>query len=283
MNIVQLMNYLVRASYNKVFRAPDMQRVYGDPTEGFTQVIDYKRCEELGGKPGKTSTNKKIDEVCNNLHIDSTTGANKELDAEKGYSVNLGTVFSNDDLNISVDLWRWKLDGIVSQVSASKAAREYETYDFMITRDEDGEITHINSTARNLAFQEVTGLDLEAGYNFDLNQAGELSIKLSGSYLIDSQSQVDPTADVLDDIAEGGLPKYKGNIQFNWKLEDFSTTLGAYHTARHRGVSYSPTTPYETASFTKWNLTGTYFVSEDAVVKTGIINLFNKAPNFRPY
>ncbi|RYV02470.1 TonB-dependent receptor [Shewanella sp. OPT22] len=273
---------LVRASYNKVFRAPDMQRVYGDPTEGFTQVIDYKRCAELGGTPGEKSANNEISEVCNELHIDSTTGANKDLDAEKGYSVNVGTVYSDDELNISVDIWKWKLDGIVSTVSASKAAREFEDYEFMITRDEDGKITHINSTARNLAFQEVTGLDLEAGYAFDLNDLGELNIKVNGSYLIDSQSQIDPTADVLDDIAEGGLPKYKGNVQFTWKLEDFQTTLGAYHTARHRGISYSPDTPYETASHTKWNLTGTYYVSEDIVIKSGVINLFNKAPNFDP-
>ena len=273
---------LVRASYNKVFRAPDMQRVYGDPTEGFTQVIDYKRCAELGGKPGEKSSNQKIHEVCNELHIDSTTGANKDLDAEKGYSVNLGTVFSNDELNVSVDLWKWKLDGIVSTVSASKAAREYEDYDFMITRDEDGEITHINSTAQNLAFQQVTGLDIEAGYDFDLSDSGELKIKFSGTYLIESESQIDPTSEILDDIAEGGLPKYKGNVQFTWKLEDIQTTLGAYHTARYRGLSYSPDTPYETASFTKWNLTGTYFVTEDITVKAGIVNLFDKAPNFDP-
>ncbi len=273
---------LVRASYNKVFRAPDMQRVYGDPTEGFTQVIDYKHCVELGGSPGEKSPNQNINDVCNELHIDSTTGANKDLDAEKGYTVNLGAVFSNDNLNISVDLWKWKLDGIVSAVSSSKAAREYETYDFMITRDDDGKITHINSTARNLAFQEVTGLDIEAGYDFDFGNAGELTVKTSGSYLIDSQSQIDPTADVLDDIAEGGLPKYKGNVQFTWKLEDFQTTLGAYHTARHRSISYSASTPYETASYTKWNMTGTYFVSEAIIIKSGIVNLFNKGPNFDP-
>ncbi|GIU28299.1 TonB-dependent receptor [Shewanella schlegeliana] len=287
---------LVRGSWSSVFRAPDMHRVYGDPTNGFNTVIDFKQCQAMGGTPGtKYPDNKTLDEICNELHIDTTTGSNKELEAETGYTANLGAVWGGDAFDASFDLWEWKLDDMVSDISAQQAARDYELYEDMITRDENGTITHINAVAQNLAYQEVRGLDLTAGYTWDLNSFGELKLNFSGTYILNSEYQLTETDPVEDDIENGGLPQYRANLILGYFIEDFEATLGAYHTARMHGIQYKSfkeaaieageefiEEDHEVASQTKWNLTAGYTISDAVKVKVGVINLFDAGPNFDP-
>ncbi len=87
---------LVRGSVSSVFRAPDMHRVYGDATNGFNQVIDFKQCQAMGGTPGQPHSDTKINEICNELHITTKTGANKDLEAETGYTANVGAVWGGE-------------------------------------------------------------------------------------------------------------------------------------------------------------------------------------------
>ncbi|PWF62249.1 TonB-dependent receptor [Shewanella sp. BC20] len=286
---------LVRGSVSKVFRAPDMHRVYGDATKAYSNIIDFKQCQALGGTPSQPNSDPNIHKICNELNIDITTGANKELEAETGYTANIGAVYGGESLNASLDIWEWKLDDMVSDISASKAAREYETYENMITRDALGTITHINTVAQNLAYQKVRGLDLTAGYGWDVGDFGELKLNFNGTYILLSEGQTDPTAAIDDDIDDGGLPQYKANIILGWYVNDFETTLGAYHTARMHGVGYKSfkkaaldkgqpfdESANEIASQTKWNLTSAYNITDSIKVTGGVMNLFNAGPNFDP-
>ncbi|MBM7073311.1 TonB-dependent receptor [Shewanella sp. 202IG2-18] len=288
--------WLLRGSWNRVFRAPDMQRVYGNPTQGFSTVVDFKKCEELGGIPNTSyPDDPQKNTVCNELHINSTTGANPDLKPEKGYTANIGAVYGGDQLSASVDLWQWKLDDMVNQVSASRQAREYAAYESTITRDASGTITHIQSTALNLSYQEVRGIDAELGYDFDLNSLGELKLIGRSTYLLKSESQLDSVSPVDDDIDDGGLPKLKGNIVATWNYGDFTTALSGYYTGRHHGVNYKSfkesaeennekfkESDYEVGSYFRWNLTGTYHYNDDIDFQTGLLNMFNRGPNFDP-
>ncbi|WP_133406420.1 TonB-dependent receptor plug domain-containing protein [Parashewanella tropica] len=284
---------LVRGSYNKVFRAPDMQRVYGDPSTGFSQVTDVKRCLELGGTPDKVIKGlpDNVNTVCNELHIDITTGANPDLKAEKGYTANVGAVYGTDELNVSIDVWEWKLNDMVTTVSASRKAREHKLYEKDITRDAQGKITHINSVAQNLSFKKVSGIDLEGGYTYEMDALGELSFKTKATYLLKSESQIDAASPVDDDIDDGGIARLKGSFVTAWNYQDFTTTLGMFYTARHHGASYKSVKANsknfdekanEVASYVKWNFTSIYNVSDDVQIKAGILNLFDKGPNFDP-
>ncbi|MXR69126.1 TonB-dependent receptor [Shewanella insulae] len=283
---------LVRGSISSVFRAPDMHRVYGDATKGFATVIDFKQCQALGGTPSEPNADPRINEICNELHIDSTTGANKDLEAETGYTANIGAVWGGDSLNASFDLWEWKLDDMVSDISASKAAREYEQYENMLTRDAEGTITHVNAVAQNLAFQKVRGLDITAGYTWDMDNMGDLKLNFNGTYILLSEYQLAPTDPVEDDIDNGGLPQYRANLVLGWYIDDFEATLGAYHTARMHGMQYKSfkasggedfdESAHEVASQTKWNLTAGYNITDAIKVKAGVVNLFDAGPNFDP-
>ncbi|GLS83881.1 TonB-dependent receptor [Paraferrimonas haliotis] len=273
---------LVRASVGGIFRAPDMHRVYGDPTAGFNTVVDVKTCVENGGEPGVPNNDDFLDRVCNELHIDVTTGANKDLNPEKGYTANLGVVYSGRKWNASVDLWQWKLDDMVSSISANTAATNPDIYEHMITRDPvTGEIIHINSVAQNLAFQKTTGVDFEAGYGWDLGGLGDLNLHSNGTYFIKSESQANPTNPIVDDYEEGGLPRYRVNANLTWLVADFETTLAGRHISGMKGIQ-NTSIPGEVPSHTTWNLTSAYNITDSAKLTAGVVNMFDKGPNFDP-
>ncbi len=279
--------WLIRGVIGKVFRAPDMHRVYGDPSLGFSQVIDYKACAAAGGTPGDGI--ERNPNVCNEHHIDITTGSNKDLDAETGYTSNLGFVYGGDAFNASVDIWKWKLDDMVSQIGAQKAAEKFDRYENMITRDANGVITHINAVAQNLAYQQVAGIDFNGTYTFDMNEYGELSLNAKGTYLLQSEGKTDPDAELDRDLDDTNLVRFRMSSSLTWQVNDYTATLFARYIDRHRGMSYRShqtgtvaESDLEVASHTTWNLTGGYVVNANMEVKAGVVNLFDRGPNFDP-
>ena len=278
---------LVRGVIGKVFRAPDMQRVYGDPTAAFSTVLDHKACAAVGGTPGDGV--QRNPDVCNELSVRQTTGANKDLKAEEGYTANLGMVYAGESFDASVDVWKWKLDDMVSDISARKAAEQYERYEHMLTRDVNGVIEHVNAVAQNLAYQQVAGIDFSGTYRWDLGDMGELSYSLRGTYLLESEGKTDPTAELDKDLKDTNLAPLRMNSSVNWMYQDFTTTLFANHIGRHHGMSYKghktddkSESELEVASHTTWNLTAGYHFTNEASVKLGVVNMFDKGPNFDP-
>ncbi|MBU2967854.1 TonB-dependent receptor [Pseudoalteromonas sp. C2R02] len=278
---------LVRGVVGQVFRAPDMHRVYGDATRGSNQVIDFKGCAQIGGTPGD-----KIDRIidpCNELHIDTVTGANKDLKAETGYTANVGFVYSTDDYNVSVDLWKWKLDDMVNDIDVEKVAEYYELYGDMITRDTNGFVDTITATAQNLSYQEVAGIDFNGTYTWNFDNLGDLSYNLQGAYILQSEGQVDATSPIDKDLEDTNLVRLRMTSALTWSLDDLTTTLFAKYIGRHHGTSYKThktdeksESELEVASHITWNLTTGYNITDDASVRLGVVNMFDKGPNFDP-
>jgi iron complex outermembrane receptor protein len=278
---------LVRGVVGKVFRAPDMHRVYGDATRGSNSVIDFKGCAQIGGSPGDGVD--RIIDPCNELHISQITGANKDLEAETGYTSNIGFVYSTDEFNVSVDLWKWKLDDMVNDIDVQKVAEEYDRYEDMITRDANGFIDTITATAQNLSYQEVAGIDFSGTYTWNFNDMGELSYNLQGAYLLQSEGKVDATADLDKDLEDTNVVKLRMTSALTWQIEDLTTTLFAKYTGRHHGMSYkshkdadTSESELEVPSHITWNLTAGYNLTDNANVKLGVVNMFNEGPNFDP-
>ncbi|MEM5552679.1 TonB-dependent receptor [Pseudoalteromonas neustonica] len=280
-------DFLIRATYADVFRAPDMQRVYGDPSNGFATVIDFKRCEELGGTPGTELAGYT---ECHEHHIASTTGGNKNLKAEKGHSINLGLVYGTESFDATIDVWEWELDDMVDSVSSTRIAKEYATYEDNITRDAAGSIVSVNATAQNLSFSNVSGIDFDTGYRFDFNDLGTLRFGLRGTYLLNSESQLDSTSPVRDELKDYGLlPEFKLNASAVWNLEDIKISIFARHTDGVAGANYNSLKDSTTnkanggditvASHTVWNASVKYIYSENVNVLVGSSNIFNKGPN----
>lgn len=278
---------LIRGVIGKVFRAPDMHRVYGDPTRGSNTVIDYSGCALIGGTPNDNSNI--TPNPCNELYINENTGPNADLQAEEGWTANLGTVYASESFDASIDVWKWKLDDMVSNVSAQDIARRFDLYEQFITRDASGLIDTIESTAQNLAYQEVAGIDFSGTYKLNSDAFGDTSFNLQGTYLLQSEGQVNPSADIDKDLEDTNVVRLRLNASVNWKLDDLSMTLFARYIGRHHGTNYitlkddqTSESELEVASHTTFNLTGAYHINDSAKATVGVVNMFDKGPNFDP-
>lgn len=280
--------WLIRGVVGSVFRAPDMHRVYGDPTAGSNTVIDFKGCEMIGGTPGD-GVDREVD-PCNELHISQNTGANKDLKAETGYTANLGFVYSTDVLNVSMDIWKWKLDDMVNDIDADTVAERYDIYGDLITRDPaTGFIDTIDTVAQNLSYQEVSGIDFSGGYMFELDSYGSLSVNLNGTYLLDSEGQIAPTSVIDDDLEDTNVVQLRLSGSLSYQLEDLNVTLFGRYIGRHHGTQYrafkdedTSESELEVASHITWNLTAGYDITEQINVQAGVVNIFDRGPNFDP-
>ena len=281
--------WLIRAVVGSVFRAPDMHRVYGDPTRGNNQVTDVTGCAAIGGLPGD-GVDRTID-PCNELHILQNTGPNPDLKAETGYTTNFGFVYSTDTFNASMDIWKWKLDDMVNDLAAGTVAERPDLYEHLITRDPDnGFITSVDTVAQNLSYQQVAGIDFSAGYTLELDNYGVVNFNMNGTYLLESEGQADPTAPVDDDIEDTSIVELRLSGSVNYQIDDLTVTLFGRYIGEHHGARYSTliaNPKYTESDLTvpdhlTFNLTAGYDITENANVQVGIVNILDEGPNFDP-
>ena len=72
----------------------------------------------------------------------------------------------------------------------------------------------------------------------DLNDYGQTSFNLQGTYLLQSEGRVDPTATIDKDLDDTNVVRVRLNASANWQLDDLNLTLFARYIGRHHGTSY---------------------------------------------
>jgi len=276
-------NLLLRALWAETFRAPDMQRVYGDITVGFSQVTDPQGCTDNGGTVG--DPNSPIS-ACNGEHyIQVNTGPNADLEPEQGTNLNLGVVYSLDDFNISVDYWKVEIEDIVNNLGAQSILNNPDAYGHLITRDSNGFATLVNATAQNLSFFESSGIDLATSYSIDTG-IGKFGAGLELSYNLSNESRFSPESEVFDNLTQTNVPDYRANLRLNYGIEDFSTTFFVRHISSMKGTNVSQFSEEDLdflgdtiPSHTRVNWTGSYNVSTNMALTVGVNNIFDQGPH----
>jgi len=280
---------LIRGNWSDTFRAPDMIRMYGDQTLGFQQITDPLGCMNAGGTIDPSSPIA----ACNGeLYIDVYGGANPDLDPETGDNWNIGAVYEYDEFNISFDYWEVSVEDIVSTLGAQNIASDYDIYGDLITRDPaTGFIESVDERPQNLSKLETQGIDVAAGYGFDLSTYGELRFDLSLTYLLSYETQANPTSSVVDVIETSNVPELRANLATTWAWQDFSTTLFIEHIGSMNGVNKSDMIDWgyadfleeyyslEIDSYTIASLTAKYDINDMFTVRGGINNLTDEGPN----
>ncbi len=270
-------NLLLRGLYAETFRAPDMQRLFGEPTSAYSTVIDTPTCEAFGPGP-----------ACDKIEsLPITIGANSELEAETGKNYNLGMVWDYNDFNLTLDYWIVKIDNLVNDPSAQYILDHADAFADKIVRDADGKLIQVNTQAINMSSQETSGIDFSIGYRYETANLGDLTARLEGTYLLKWKEQLTPDSESLDLIdGEGSAPKIRGNLNLGWNYDDFATNLLFKYTDSMNGermdyfVDNGLNTDYSVTidSHIEVNWSASYLVNDAFKISTGINNLFDAGP-----
>ena len=269
-------NLVVRTSYAKGFRAPGLTDLYKADAYSADYAIDYVKCKaagisDCGGSKYATQ-------------YDATHKANKDLEAEKSESFNLGVVFSPiDDLNLGLDYYNIDVKNMVYYSNLQElidAEANGVDVSGLITRDDNRDITAAIVKPINTGQLSTSGIDLKADFTQYLG-LGQIRYSINGSYVIDYKEPKFYSGPIADKV--GGythpkaFPEYRVNADIAWTSVDsmHKVAIGPRHVA---GYTYNKGKPSvkEVDSYTTWELDYRLSLPWDGVAQIGVRNMFDR-------
>lgn len=286
---------LVRASWGKSFRAPDLQRLFGANTNAFDDVIDTPLCLASGGTPGSGA------EVC--LPIQSVpvvVGSNENLKEETGENFNIGLVVEPiHDLTVNIDYYEIKVDDLVADLSAQQLldvcassgafcdqiqrAVSGPNAGFLGSPQTGGDPgAAIRANALNLSSQEIEGIDVGATYVMRVDGYGSFTHQFSWSHVRSLKVQSQPGDDFVEQIGFGQtvlIPEDRYSFSTDWNFQSYGVTVRIDRVGKYPG-SNALTEPAKSNEFvdpyTTVDVQGRIDFGTFGLLRVGVDNLFDE-------
>lgn len=288
---------LVRASWGKSFRAPDMHRVYAGTTIGFG-TTEYLL----------------PDGTLQEDSYRSISSGSLTLEEEKGEYSSIGLVANlTDELDFTLDWWSIEMTGGVRTIATddiyngptdfSPAYNYTGQYNectalpgpgFILGVDDEGfeNLDCMKKAPYNAAFEKSEGVDASISYRLDADELGSFRFKFGASYLRSKKVQDKPELEVEDYVDIYYYPTWKSNSSITWSKDEFSTTIAYYYTGTSTGLD----TFYEAVDgemekvseqqmdklspYARLNWSASYRFDWDGKVKVGVKNLTDEMPPY---
>lgn len=296
-------DWKVRASYNRAIRAPNINDLYTpeslglwsgvDPCAGATPALSAAQCANTGvtaaqyGNIGASPASQ----------YNGVFGGNPNLQPEIADTLSFGIVANLfEGFNFSVDYWDIQLEdvigGIGGQLIVEQCAITGDAYFCdRITRAPNGSLylgnnNNVYDPNVNLASRHWRGVDVSANYDVDV-AGGRLSTKLVGTQSLKKEYEVIPgmassTYDCSGNVSVDcfAQPKWRHTLSVSYTTGDWWTASAKW---RYFGkVDYTGSTDQlikdglDDQSYL--DLTGSFVVSENVSLMTGINNIFDREP-----
>lgn len=251
---------LLRANYNKVFRAPTVSDVFGAPISDAPKLgrdpCDYSGATNpnasnpaCAGVP--TSGGFADPDVAQNLQIKGLASGSKyagfPIKAENGSTFNWGFVYSPhwiEGLSLSADLWRVKLENTITTVGAQQVLDScfagQTAYCPLLHRFNTGQFDFIVEPTGNVGRLDTKGLDLSAKYRLPQFGFGQFAVAFDSTYLAQYNQTPNPGGVVYTNAghilaygsaAQGACPSAPSGVCTfpRWRaLATVSWNLGAW-------------------------------------------------------
>jgi iron complex outermembrane receptor protein len=286
---------LLRASWGKSFRAPDLQRLFGANTNAFDDVIDTPLCLAAGGTPGSGA------DVC--LPIQSVPlviGSNANLKEETGENFNIGVVVEPiRNLTLNVDYYEIKVDDLVADLTAQQLldvcassgafcdqiqrAASGPNAGFLGSPQTGGDPgAVIRANALNLSSQEIEGIDVGATYVMQVDHYGTFTHQFSWSHVRSLKVQSQPGDDYVEQIGFGQtvlLPENRYSFSTDWNFLNYGVTVRVDRVGKYPG-SNALTEPARSDEFidpyTTVDVQGRVDFGAYGLLRIGLENLFDE-------
>ena len=248
-----------RAQFNRAVRAPNIGELFSAATNGFPTAQDpcssgfgsfspatlVSTCIATGVPAGNVGV-----PFQSNGQIQSLSGGNPNLFQETGDTLTIGMVWEPsaiDGLTMQVDYFDISIKNAITTIPLQIALDECHLSNIAVScailsaaRDPaTGELggtiaTSPRGGARNAGSVNVSGIDVNLGYNADIGP-GTFTAQYYGTYLLKSDYQASPSSPVNDckgffgpAICVGGsepVPEYKHTVQFSYLYGPLTTSI----------------------------------------------------------
>lgn len=234
---------LVRATHAEVFTAPSVSNLYDPASDSFPQVADpcaAANWDDLGSDAQDACIAQGVPDggVDNpNPQPRAALTGNPELGPESGETQTFGFVYSPQALegfNLTVDYWEIDLEDAITREGVpaildlclerggtggrcDQIERAHPT--------NPGEISRVQDPLMNIGRETAEGIDVQANYAFDTQNAGHWSLGIDYSQLltresirlIDGEPQApDEKAGYYHQSDDATYPEHRANLRAGW-------------------------------------------------------------------
>ena len=277
---------LARLSWGKSFRAPDMQRLFGGPSQSFVDILDPEFLIDANGNACVSIDDSPTCAPTLVQSVEVYTLANIDLKEEEGSNLNLGFVWEpNENFSLSFDYFQIKMDEVVNAPSVQwivDVCSEFDVLCDLVVRDNAGSLSGGNSFiatfALNFAEQDTDGADITINYDWQ-NDWGSWSSQFSTTWVRSFETRLTPDSIKREGIGLGDLPEFRTNLMLDWSLQNWGATLRMNFVDELAGF-YCASCEAEDyiGSWTTFSLSGRYSYSEYSKIRFGINNLTDQDP-----
>ncbi|MBU3022270.1 TonB-dependent receptor domain-containing protein [Aestuariibacter sp. A3R04] len=295
-------NYMIRGSYNRAIRAPNVAELFAaqsvglwqgtEPCASDTPTLTEAQCALTGvtsAQYGNIGANPAD-------QYNQFSGGNPNLDPEEADTYTLGLVASPvEGFNFSLDYWIVDMEKVIGTVGAERILNVCGTtgqFCDNIVRSPSGSLwlsqdAYVINLSDNIGGRTWRGLDVDANYSMDIGE-GTLGLKMIGSLnlektykplLSDSSLDYDCSGKVSTDCF--AQPDWRHTVSANYRMGDWNL-IGRWR--YYGGVdivaqgSDGEEKTGEIASYSFFDISGSYVVNEHVQVSMGVNNILDKEP-----
>lgn len=237
-------DWLLRASYSTSFRPPTFTELYNPEVYNPGFFVDVERCEITGAQ-----------QDCGAWEYPVRNVGNPDLQPEEGNSFFAGLVWSPefmDGLDLELDYWRFEHSDRINQLNPQLIldAKSNKGVTRAPPTEEDqalgapGRILELTQTFENSDELLTSGIDFIGSYSRQSQSAGLFSLTLMYTY-VDEYTLKDGavgSAETGVNYAgkhfnfEFGIPKHRGNLNFNWQKNLHGLAATVHYTSDYAGA-----------------------------------------------
>ncbi|MGG7092968.1 TonB-dependent receptor domain-containing protein [Shewanella indica] len=198
-----------------------------------------------------------------------------------------------ENFSLTVDYWKFDMENVINSFSGAEVVKYcYQSSstdnDFcpLLERDPDThEIVNYYEKPVNSASSITSGFDIEANYRLETS-FGDWGFRLFSTYL--EERSFNPTGFADDEVKSAGeqaRPRWRHRLTTDYTYNDFSAVLTAnYRSDTVRDNEWSPNQNNynDIPSYTTFDLTSRYNITDALQVRAGILNMFDRTPPRQP-
>jgi iron complex outermembrane recepter protein len=278
--------WLLRTSVGSGFRAPSLTDLYAAQASSVTSNGTRD--------PIKCPTFDPNNPACS-FQFSTVTGGNPNLKPEKSDTITLGTVFQpTKDLTLGLDsFWIYLKNAIVvgglPVATILQNAASATQFASLITRDANGNIIFISQTNANLFKEDVSGMDIDFKYAFEIGDYGRVSFLLDGTYYYKFATQ-NPNGSWTGQIdkglttVSGVISRWRHTASLVYDLGNWDVALIEHFQKKyHDSLSNVTGVSRMVGAYDTLDLQANYHLNKAWTLTGGVINIGDTAPPYANY
>ncbi len=224
--------------------------------------------------------------------IDTRTGGNPDLDPERSRSINIGVIYEPAGVkNFSVSVDYFDIDYTDKVFASVDPQAILDSFPERVGRDPvGGHVVYLDLRPINLARARARGYDVKLTYRYETASAGQIDVRINGTYNRANSQQNTPDIAATDNLARGTMPRVRANADLFWTYRRYELGTSVTFESSSPNQLYGATAPVRVRQAVVCDLQAGYDFGSGRAPQAsgwtrglkftvGVLNLFDREPS----